>query len=62
MFFAAWTLLATSHFKRWVLYGWLGDRRTPVATTYKRTQALAVPVLIVAAIVAVLALSRYILY
>jgi hypothetical protein len=57
-----WTLLATSHFKRWALYGWLGDRRTPVATRYKKSQAIAVPVLVAAAVVAVFALTRSILH
>lgn len=45
----AWTLLASNDFKRWVLYCWIADRRTPIITTYKRAHAVAVPTLILAA-------------
>jgi hypothetical protein len=47
-----WTLLAATHFERWVLDCWSGDRRTKVITRYKRAHAVAVPVLVIAAVIA----------
>ncbi len=47
-----WTLLAVTAREHWVLDGWLADRRTRVITIYKRAQSVAVPLVIVAAVVA----------
>jgi len=46
---AHWTLLVTDCFSRWVLYTWLGDRRTPIITTYKKAHAIALLLLVAAA-------------
>lgn len=46
------TLLATSPFRMWCYYTWLGNRRTPVITKYKKSHSLVVPLLWIAAIIA----------
>lgn len=52
-------LLAVTDFQRYVLYSWFGERLAPVVTTYKKTHAVAIPLLYaaVAAMIPGVALS-----
>lgn len=43
------TLLVVDDFTTWVMNCWLGDRRTPIITAYKKAHAVAVPLLVIAA-------------
>lgn len=56
-----WTLLVTDDFTRWVLNCWLADRRADVVTKYKKAHAIAVPLLVVAAVLTLPGLALVIL-
>lgn len=48
-----WTLLVYDSFTSWVMDCYLGERRQDVITKYKRAHAIAVPVLVIAAVLIV---------
>ncbi|HVI69521.1 MAG TPA: hypothetical protein VM581_03615, partial [Magnetospirillaceae bacterium] len=48
-----WDLLVVSDFTQYIMNSWLANRRTPVITAYKKAHSVAIPLLVVAAILTI---------